>query len=106
MAFRLEQRPLAKQLRRLVRKELDAAIDGLDVGHASAIRVHDVRKHIKKARAIVKLLRGPLGKSYARQNERLRAAGRRLSGLRGRDRPCAAACESVGATLHRMPIAP
>ena len=82
MAFQLEQRPLAKQLRRLVRKELDAAIDGLDVGNASAIRIHDVRKHIKKARAIVKLLRGPLGKSYARQNERLRAAGRRLSGLR------------------------
>ena len=82
MAFRLERRPIAKQLRRLVRKELDAAIDGLDVGDASAIRVHDVRKHIKKARAIVKLLRGPLGKRYARQNERLRAAGRRLSGLR------------------------
>jgi CHAD domain-containing protein len=82
MAFRLERRPIAKELRRLVRKELDAAIDGLDVGDANSIRIHDARKHIKKARAIVKLLRGPLGKSYARENARLRAAGQRLSGLR------------------------
>ena len=87
MAFRLEQRPIAKQLRRLVRKELDAAIDGLDVGDASALRIHDARKHIKKARAIVKLLRGPLGKSYARQNERLRAAGRPLRSC-GMQRSC------------------
>jgi CHAD domain-containing protein len=81
MAFRLERRSL-KQLRRVVRKELDAAIDGLAMATANPIRIHDARKHIKKARAIVKLLRRPLGRSYARENARLRAAGHRLSGLR------------------------
>jgi CHAD domain-containing protein len=82
MAFRLERRSLDKQLRRVVRKELDAAIDSLGAGDVGSLRIHDARKHIKKVRAVVKLLRGPLGKNYAQENARLRAAGNRLSDLR------------------------
>src|SRR6187402_1704842 len=85
MAYRLDHGPVARRLRRLVRKELDAAIDGLDERKANATRIHEARKHIKKARAIVILLRGALGSNYSRENERLRAAGRRLSELRDAD---------------------
>ena len=79
MPFKLERGSLSKQLRRLVRKELEAAIEALSPG---APRVHDARKHIKKTRAIVKLLRRPLGKRYAKEDGRLRAAGGGLSQLR------------------------
>ena len=79
MPFELERGPVARQLRRLVRKELDSALEGL--GH-SRPRIHDARTHIKKARSIVKLLRRTLGKRYAREDARLRTAARRLSELR------------------------
>ena len=80
MPFELEPGSLSRQLRRLVRKELDAAIEALN--HSGAPRIHDARKHIKKTRAIVKLLRRPLGKRYAKEDARLRAAGGGLSELR------------------------
>jgi len=80
MPFKLERGSLSKQLRRLVRKELGAAIEALH--NSSAPRIHDARKHIKKTRAIVKLLRRPLGKRYAQEDARLRDAGGSLSDLR------------------------
>jgi CHAD domain-containing protein len=80
MPFELEPGSLSRQLRRLVRKELDAAIEALN--YSGAPRIHDARKHIKKTRSIVKLLRRPLGKHYAKEDARLRAAGGGLSELR------------------------
>jgi len=99
MSYRLDRGPVARRLRRLVRKELDAAIGGLDAQKSSATGIHKARKHIKKARAIVTLLQEPLGKSYARENERLRAAARRLSELRDAD----AMLQTLASLARRLP---
>ena len=45
--------------------------------------VHEVRKSLKRLRALMRLLRGELGrKRYARENAALRDCGRRLAGAR------------------------
>jgi len=78
-------RPLREELSRLFSDELDGAIAQLR-GQREAERVkavHAARKHLKKARSVLRLVRGPLGeKVYARENGRLRDAGLRLSDVR------------------------
>jgi CHAD domain-containing protein len=52
-----------------------------DVARAST--VHEVRKALKRLRALLRLVRGELGgKRYARENASLRDCGRRLAGAR------------------------
>lgn len=85
MVFRLKHRAISSELQRLVRKELDAAIKRLDKVHPGEREIHQVRKAIKKVRAIVKLLRVPLGSRYAMEKARLRAAGHALAPLRDAD---------------------
>lgn len=78
-------RPLREEVSRLLADELDGAIAQLQ-GQREAERVkavHTARKHLKKARSVLRLVRGPLGeKAYARENGRLRDAGLRLSDVR------------------------
>ncbi len=85
MAFRLRHRPMARELRRVAQKELDVAITRLQRGNAAEADIHEARKSVKKVRAIVKLLRVPLGGRYATENGRLRAAGHRLARVRDAD---------------------
>jgi len=86
MSFRLKhRRSIGRELERLVRKELRAAIARLEEGPPDEASVHEARKSVKKVRAIVKLLRAPLGPRYAAENKRLRAVARRLSQLRDAD---------------------
>jgi CHAD domain-containing protein len=47
--------------------------------------VHEVRKHVKKVRAVLRLLEASLGKAYHSLNGGLRRASRRLSVLRDAD---------------------
>jgi CHAD domain-containing protein len=55
--------------------------DGLDENVVTAI--HEARKDLKKARAVLRLVRDQLGEEvYQRENARLRDAGRTLSGSR------------------------
>lgn len=84
MAFHLEQGPVGRQLHRLTRTQLDAAIDALD-RRADGVRIHDARKRIKKVRSILTLLRESLGRAHASEDARLRAASRTLSSLRDAD---------------------
>ena len=81
VAFRLKGRRLRRDLERLVRKQLEAAIDCLDIKHPTESARHTARTHIKKARAILKMLRDPIDK-YDKEDGRLRDAGHRLSPLR------------------------
>jgi len=78
-------RPVRAEVSRLLIDELDGAIAQLR-GQREAERVnavHAARKHLKKARSVLRLVRGPLGeKVYARENGRLRDAGLRLSDVR------------------------
>jgi CHAD domain-containing protein len=85
MAFRLRRRPIASELQRLVRKELRAAMKRLKGDDVAEEDIHEARKSIKKVRAVVKLLRSPLGSWYAAENLQLREAGRRLALRRDAD---------------------
>lgn len=84
MSYRLMSgRSLAHEVRRLLDQETMAAAGGLThsspVGYAR--RVHDARKHIKKARALLQMARLPLGRIYRNADEELRIANRALGPL-------------------------
>jgi hypothetical protein len=69
------RRELAENLRRAVRE--------LRSGNRSDPRIHDIRKRLKYCRALLRLLRKPLGKdAYRRENARLRDAARPLTQVR------------------------
>ncbi len=86
MAYRLEQgETLSAGLARVADEELDEAIaqvrDGIGADSESA--VHEARKSLKKARALLRLERAALpSKPRRAANVRLRDAGRRLSAQR------------------------
>jgi CHAD domain-containing protein len=86
MAFKLEPHEgTATGIRRIVDEELAAAIDDLE-GRGPEDpdeAVHDARKRLKKARAVVRLVRDDLGADVQRsETAALRDAARRLSGVR------------------------
>jgi CHAD domain-containing protein len=69
------RRELAENLRRAVRE--------LRSGNRSDPRIHDIRKRLKYGRALLRLLRKPVGKdAYRRENARLRDAARPLTPVR------------------------
>jgi hypothetical protein len=87
MAIRLNRgRPAARALARVVAKELEKAIE--DLGHRRGVSraeaVHEARQSVKKARAVLHLLKQNLGRDY-RVDGRLRSLAHRLSSLRDAD---------------------
>lgn len=85
MAYRLKRgKPAARELARIVAKELRAARDELKRHDQDGVlpAVHAVRKHIKKTRAVLRLFEKDLGGDYQRFNGPLRTVGRRLSAVR------------------------
>ena len=83
MSFKLDvSKNLAKQVRKAADERLEKAIDALR-GAGPAEAAHEARKKLKQVRAVVRLVRGPLGKrDYKRLNHAFRDAGRRLADLR------------------------
>jgi CHAD domain-containing protein len=86
MSYRLSaNRALPTECQRALLAELHGARDqvrGVDGQHISEA-IHEARKHLKKARALVRLLRPALGKRiYRRENADLRCAAQRLSPIR------------------------
>lgn len=84
MKLRSEE-TIAEGLKRLAREELDDASGYLAGGPANDLprRVHEARKCLKKARATLRLVRKEVGEEFfARENERMRNAGRLLSPAR------------------------
>jgi len=73
------------QLSRVVEKELRAAIDEVTHASTNAKSIHETRKHIKKIRSVLHLLRRELGGHYKALNERIRLAARQLSPARDAD---------------------
>jgi CHAD domain-containing protein len=72
-----------KGIRRVLRKELQKALERLAGQRLTDEKVHDARKRIKKARAALRLLRDALGKgAYTRENAALRDVARPLSQVR------------------------
>ena len=87
--FRLRRNePFDEEIRRVARGRIDDALDCLGAPEAGsgedfATAVHEARKSIKRARAVVRLARPQLGeKVYRRENRALRDAGRGLAGAR------------------------
>lgn len=72
--------PVSDEIRRIVRKQLKLAIAELTTSTTPSDGVvHEARRHIKKARAALRLLRGPLRPAYRSSNRRLRRATRLLA---------------------------
>jgi CHAD domain-containing protein len=76
-------RPLAQEIRRLLDQETIAATTTLTQASPAAqiCSVHDTRKHIKKARALLRMSRRPLGRRYLEVDHELRTANRALGPL-------------------------
>jgi CHAD domain-containing protein len=74
--------PVTRAVRRLCRERLDAALKLLEKGrHFDA--VHDVRKEIKKLRAVLRLVRSGIGETaYEEATNALRAAAVQLNAMR------------------------
>ena len=87
MAFRLKRRKhLNRQVARVVARELESAVATIKAAPLRSARsVHTVRKHLKKARAIVRMLEEEFGKDFKPLIGRLRGAARRLSAFRDAD---------------------
>jgi CHAD domain-containing protein len=81
-----KRKSTSKELSRIVSREFDKAMKtmrhpGADLGAA----VHETRKHVKKIRAVIRLLEKDLGKNYGDENERLRDVAHQLASLRDVD---------------------
>lgn len=82
MSFHFKKKEkVAKALRRLCCERVEDALEILRDDRLKA--VHNVRKEIKKLRAILRLMRGEIGKNvYRTNNQRLRAAAGELTAVR------------------------
>lgn len=76
-------RPLAAEAQRLLANDLDAIADGLLLARENRdAGLHEARRSIKKARALLKLLRAADPDFYAAENIRLRDLARSLAHAR------------------------
>lgn len=85
MAYRLERdESVVAGLKRVVRDEMDSAATQLADNKRTSRdeAIHEARKSIKKVRALLRLMRGELGDTYAAENTHLRDVARRLSEFR------------------------
>jgi CHAD domain-containing protein len=90
MAYRLSivaDEDVPTSVRACAREQLAGAIGQLErVGERPVDAVHEARKHLKKTRALLRLVRPALGKHvYRRESGALRDAGLALSGARDAD---------------------
>ena len=85
MSYQLRQSEnLGDNLRRICRKQLDGAI-AIAKGDAKTgdTPVHEMRKHLKKARSAIRLVRNEIGRGLFREQDRaLRDVGRLTSEIR------------------------
>jgi CHAD domain-containing protein len=84
MAFHfVEGESAADGIRRIAREQIDGAIEKVSDSHlAEAEKVHELRKHCKKLRAVLRLVRPSLDDLYAQQNAYFRDAAQSLAPLR------------------------
>lgn len=101
MAYRIRPaRKTSREVRKAALNRLDKAIEALGAPPAErAEGIHQARKRFKELRALLRLVRKPLGKHFADDNLRLRDAGRRLA----ESRDATAMLESWEALARRNP---
>lgn len=103
MAFRLRaDEKVARGLRRLARKELRKAVRCIEQRrHRREEAIHEARRALKKARAIVKVFEADRGQGLRTTRKRLRRVSRSLSQLRDAD----VKIETLDALRRRAPNA-
>lgn len=82
MSYALKARhSVAREVRRIADKQLAQAVDRLrNVGdRRSDSAVHEARRHVKKVRALLRLVKPSLGDRYYAANRRMRLANRMLA---------------------------
>jgi len=103
VAYQFKKRKsTSKELTRIVSREFDKAMDAIrhpDSGRS--IAVHEARKHVKKIRAVLRLLQTDLGKAYVAENRRLREVAHQLASMRDAD-AAAATLRALGAHFPRL----
>jgi CHAD domain-containing protein len=85
VAFRFKPgEPVSRAVTRIAREQIDGALAALKLDAEPAPEaVHDARKRFKRVRALLRLVREPLGrKLFKRENRAFRGAGRPLSSVR------------------------
>jgi CHAD domain-containing protein len=87
MAYRIKRsKPLASEVRRIAVEQIDRALARYASPEAPSVAVHETRKHLKRTRALLRLVRFALADAtYRRENVRLRDIGRMLSRQRDLD---------------------
>lgn len=87
MSYSFERdEPLPAGIARIMNEQLVRAREQLtDPSAPIDERVHDARKRFKETRALVRLLRDPLGAQYSVENAWFRDAGRELAAVRDAD---------------------
>jgi CHAD domain-containing protein len=86
MSFRISPgAPFGEDIRRIAREQIDGAVAGSGDGSASdSERIHSIRKHCKKLRGLLRLVRPCLGTSYDSENAHFRDVAQVLAPLRDR----------------------
>jgi CHAD domain-containing protein len=88
MAYRLSiADDVPSSVRTCAREQLTGAVERLERADEDPVKaVHETRKHLKKTRALLRLVRPALGKrAYRRENDALRDTGLALSSARDAD---------------------
>lgn len=100
MGYKLRPRDPAAEVRKVARQGFDNAIEALSMPPAERGEgVHQARKRFKELRALLRLVRKPLGADFQRENHRLRDLGRELA----ESRDATAMLESWDALAARFP---
>ncbi len=106
MAYRLSiAGDVPNSVRACAREQLAGAVEQLERAGEDPVRaVHEARKHLKKTRALLRLVRPALGdKACRRENLALRDAGLALSGARDADVRAETAAKLAGYATGRLP---
>ncbi|MFO8140307.1 MAG: CHAD domain-containing protein [Marinobacter sp.] len=84
MSYKLKRnKTVQKSIRRIGGEQIDKAIAEIDDPKLDRHEaIHQVRKRCKKLRALVRLVRPALGKTYKCENKRFRDIARNLAGMR------------------------
>lgn len=87
MAFRLlPVESIGEGIARMAREEIGGAIRDLSEGELDrGEAIHEARKHVRRMRALLRMIRGALGEQYAMEVETYRQAGQILSRYRDAD---------------------
>jgi CHAD domain-containing protein len=83
MAYRLRAHESVRLgVKRVIREQIDSAIEELTHGKDRDEAIHDARKCVKRSRGALRLVRFDLGKQFQQENAVFRDIGRKLSELR------------------------